>query len=47
MVGSPKEEYLAIITAYIPDPAQWSPDFPAALAQIQDILGDLQARVKV
>ena len=27
VVCSPKEEYLAIITAYIPDPAQWSPDF--------------------
>jgi hypothetical protein len=27
VVCSPKEEYLTIITAYIPDPAQWSPDF--------------------
>lgn len=27
VVCSPKPEYLAIITAYIPDPGQWSPDF--------------------
>jgi len=27
VVCSPKDEYLAIITAYVPDPAQWSPDF--------------------
>lgn len=27
VVCSPKEEYLAIITAYIPDPDQWSSDF--------------------
>jgi len=27
VVCSPKEDYLAIITAYVPDPAQWSPDF--------------------
>ena len=27
VVGSPKDEYLAIITAYVPDPSQWSPDF--------------------
>jgi hypothetical protein len=27
VVCSPKEEYLAIITAYIPDPAKWSADF--------------------
>jgi hypothetical protein len=26
-VCSPKDEYLAIITAYVPDPSQWSPDF--------------------
>jgi hypothetical protein len=24
---SPKEEYLAIITAYLPDPEEWSADF--------------------
>lgn len=24
---SSKDDYLAIITAYLPDPAQWSPDF--------------------
>ncbi len=27
VVCSPKVEYLAIITAYVPDPAQWSSDF--------------------
>lgn len=27
IVAAPKDEYLAIITAYVPDPAQWSPDF--------------------
>ena len=27
VVCSPKEDYLAIITAYLPDPAQWSEDF--------------------
>jgi hypothetical protein len=27
VVCAPKEEYLAIITAYLPDPKQWSPDF--------------------
>jgi hypothetical protein len=27
VVCSPKDDYLAIITAYIPDPAQWSADF--------------------
>lgn len=27
VVCAPKNDYLAIITAYIPDPAQWSPDF--------------------
>ncbi len=27
LVCSPKHAYLAIITAYLPDPAQWSPDF--------------------
>jgi uncharacterized protein DUF4258 len=26
VVCAPKEEYLAIITAYLPDPSQWSPD---------------------
>jgi Domain of unknown function (DUF4258) len=27
VVCSPKGEYLTIVTAYIPDPAQWLPDF--------------------
>ena len=27
VVCSPKKDYLAIITAYPPDPAQWSADF--------------------
>jgi hypothetical protein len=27
VVCAPKDEYLAIITAYIPDPAQWTIDF--------------------
>ena len=27
VVCSPKDDYLAIITAYLPDPAQWSEDF--------------------
>ena len=27
VVCAPKSEYLAVITAYTPDPAQWSPDF--------------------
>lgn len=27
VVCSPKEDYLAIITAYTPDPKRWSPDF--------------------
>lgn len=27
VVAAPKDEYLAIITAYVPDPAQWSPEF--------------------
>ena len=27
VVCSPKDDYLAIITAYLPDPAQWSQDF--------------------
>ena len=27
VVCAPKEDYLAIITAYLPDPGQWSPDF--------------------
>lgn len=28
---SPKEDYLAIITAYLPDPTRWSPDFKRRL----------------
>jgi Domain of unknown function (DUF4258) len=27
VVCAPKDEYLAIITAYLPDPTQWTPDF--------------------
>lgn len=27
VVCSPKDNYLAIITAYVPDPEQWSADF--------------------
>ncbi len=26
VVGTPREEYLAVITAYLPDQAQWSQD---------------------
>lgn len=31
VVCSPKDEYLAVITAYVPDPAQWSADFKERL----------------
>jgi len=31
VVCSPKSEYLAIITAYVPAAAQWTPDFNARL----------------
>ena len=31
VVCSPKDDYLAIITAYIPDPEQWSSDFKRRL----------------
>jgi hypothetical protein len=27
VVCSPKADYLAVITAYLPEPAHWSPDF--------------------
>jgi hypothetical protein len=27
VVCSPKDEYVAVITTYVPDPAYWSPDF--------------------
>lgn len=27
VVVAPKDDYLAVITAYVPDPTQWSPDF--------------------
>lgn len=27
VVCSPKDEYLAVITTYVPDPAHWSSDF--------------------
>ncbi|GBF82221.1 DUF4258 domain-containing protein [Aphanothece sacrum] len=31
VVCSPKEDYLVIITAYLPDPNQWSSDFKRRL----------------
>jgi hypothetical protein len=31
LVCTPKDDYLAIITAYMPDPAQWSSDFKRRL----------------
>jgi len=31
VVCSPKEDYLAIITAYLPNPKQWSSDFKRRL----------------
>ena len=31
VVCAPKDDYLAIITAYIPDPEQWSFDFKRRL----------------
>lgn len=31
VVCAPKDEYLAIITAYLPDPNQWTPDFRGRL----------------
>lgn len=31
VVCAPKDEYLAIITAYIPNPNQWTPDFRGRL----------------
>ncbi len=31
VVCSPKDEYLAIITAYLPDPTQWTLDFKERL----------------
>ena len=31
VVCAPKDEYLAIITAYLPDPSQWTPDFRGRL----------------
>ncbi|MCX5721931.1 MAG: DUF4258 domain-containing protein [Nitrospirae bacterium] len=27
IVVAPKDDYLAVVTAYVPDPTQWSPDF--------------------
>ena len=27
VVVAPKDDYLAVITTYVPDPTQWSPDF--------------------
>jgi len=33
VVCSPKRDYLAIITAYLPDPAQWSSDLTRRLQQ--------------
>jgi YgiT-type zinc finger domain-containing protein len=37
VVCSPKDEYLAIITAYLPDPAQWSEDFRRRLRNMECI----------
>jgi hypothetical protein len=31
VVCAPKDEYLAIITAYLPDPSLWTPDFRGRL----------------
>lgn len=31
VVCAPKDEYLAIITAYLPDPNQWTPNFRGRL----------------
>jgi len=31
VVCAPKPDFLAIITAYLPDPEQWSPDFSRRL----------------
>jgi hypothetical protein len=31
VVCAPKDEYLAIITAYLPDPVQWTSDFRGRL----------------
>jgi Domain of unknown function (DUF4258) len=31
VVCAPKDEYLAIITAYLPDSSQWAPDFRGRL----------------
>lgn len=31
VVCSPKDDYLAIITAYLPDPTQWSEDYKRRL----------------
>lgn len=31
VVCAPKDEYLAIITTYLPDPNQWTPDFRGRL----------------
>jgi hypothetical protein len=31
VVCVPKDEYLAIITTYLPDPDQWTPDFKGRL----------------
>ena len=32
VVCAPKDDYLAIITAYLPDPNQWSSDFRRRLS---------------
>jgi hypothetical protein len=31
VICAPKDEYLAIITAYLPDPTQWTSDFKRRL----------------
>lgn len=33
VVCSPKDDYLAIITTYLPDPDEWGPDFRRRIAR--------------
>ena len=33
VVCSPRDEYLVVVTAYLPDPGEWSPDFRRRLAR--------------
>ena len=34
MLAGPKDDYLAVITAYVPDAAEWSADFRKRLARV-------------